>query len=345
MVSISIASLIYKSTRLADWVYESIVRYTPMIKTGEAEFYFVANDPSERLVEHLSRRGYKYFINNNPQRKVDEMFAMGYAYPEYIGRVYMGYNAAILYAKGEIVVLVNSDHYFSPDWLENLLKYYDSEKIVTSQLIEPKHWKFSVFPSAIEAEFGNTPDSFDEYGFIEFVNKNKVTGIYKGGAYMPCLFNKSKAFYSGLYPEGNLADKTFNQIRMTGDVAFFNKMELSGVMHITSRDSIVYHLKEGEKDEEKQGNVVNRGEMETINSRLVDFNYNNIFRVMFNDYRMNISPLKIHNEIIDKFLAKDKNKTSIGKNKTVLKLKDRIKKIKVLMFLWKIWCFLRKYKR
>lgn len=301
MVRISIASLIYKSTKLADWVYESIHEYTPMLKSGEAEFFFVANDPTEKIVTHLKNKGYNFIEQNNEIHSDEELFKMGYAWPEYIHRVYRGYNRAILHSKGEIIVLINSDHYFSPDWLENLLKYYDTQKIVCSQLVEPKHHKFGIFPEAINGEFGNTTDNFNKDGFLDFAMKIKKTGTYTGGAYMPCMFSKDLGIYSGLYPEGNIAGKSFDKIQKTGDEAFFARLSTKKVLHITALDSIVYHLKEGEKDAEEELNL-NIVEDKVKDVTLTGTNYVPLPSISTKNYTLSIKPISEHSIIIEQLL-------------------------------------------
>ncbi|MGK9367348.1 glycosyltransferase [Melioribacter sp. Ez-97] len=249
MVKISIASLIYKSKKFADWVYESVNEFTPMIKRGEAEFFFIANDPEGDLVDYLTAKGYKFYININPRRTEEELFKMGYAKPEYIHRVYRGWNEAIRKAQGDLVVLVNSDNYFSPDWLENLIKYSSPNSVVCSQLVERKHPKHGIFPGAYHGEFGDHPTNFKKDEFLSYANKVRSTGIKEGGAYMPCMLFKDVAMKAGLYPEGNIAGKSFDDVAFYGDEYFFDKLAKLGVKHITSFDSIVYHMKEGEMDE------------------------------------------------------------------------------------------------
>ncbi len=250
MVTVSIASLIYKSKRYADWVHESIHEFTPQLKRGEAEFYFIANDPTEDLVQHLQSKGYKHYVNHNPAKTEDELFKMGYGSPAYMFRVYRGYNKAIENAAGNVVVLVNSDNYFSPDWLENLLKYLSLKTIVCSKLVECINPKYGhVFPSAYHCEFGSHPDNFDKETFLRFSELAKMTGLQIGGAYMPCAFYKSLAVRVGLYPEGNVAGSSFLDVVATGDEMFFRKLRKVGVKHVTAMDSIVYHCKEGEMDE------------------------------------------------------------------------------------------------
>ena len=187
MVKISIVSLIYQSGKYADWVHDSIIEYTPMIKNGDAEFFFIANDPTDRLIEHLDKKGYKYFLNINPKYSEEELFRMGYGKPEYINRVYKGWNRAILESQGEIVVLVNSDNYFSPDWLENLLKNLNKKRVVCSQLVERKHPKYGVFPGAIHGEFGNQPENFNKKGFMEFAKKIRKSGLSKEDCAYPVV--------------------------------------------------------------------------------------------------------------------------------------------------------------
>lgn len=249
MVRFSIVSLIYRSRRLADWVYDSVHEFTPKIGRGEAEFFFVANDPTDEVVEHLVRRGYPHCVHRNPPRTNAELFQLGYGRPEYMHRVYRAYNQAILAARGEVVVLVNSDNYFSPDWLEGLHKYLTPEVIVSSKLVERRHPRHDLFPGVYHGEFGSHPDDFDRHAFLRFVEQHKITGIEQGGAYMPCMFYKEVAVRVGLYPEGNIAGRSFDEVATYGDVMFFRKLDNAGVRHITALDSIVYHTKEGEMDD------------------------------------------------------------------------------------------------
>lgn len=257
MVKVSIVCLIYKSTKLADWVYESLYKYTPMLKRGEAEFFFVANDPTDAVIKHLMDKNYPFVVNNNEVFSNEELFKQGYGMPEYMNRVYKGYNQGILHAKGEKIVLINSDNYFSVDWLENLLKYSTFKNIVCSQIVEPGHEKYSFFPTALRANFGKTTDSFDDEEFQKFVLRNKKFGLKEGGAYMPCLLWKEPAIYAGLYPEGNIAGDNFETVVRYGDECFYDKLKEYGLEHVTSQDSIVYHLKEGEIDDVENSSEIN----------------------------------------------------------------------------------------
>ena len=249
MVKVSIISLIYCSSKYADWIHDSVHRFTPMLATGEAEFYFIANDPTEDLLKHLREKKFTFYLNMNERKTDEELFRMGYGTPEYIHRVYRGFNEGIRKAQGEIVVLLNSDNCASPDWLENLIKYVGPDTIVTSQLVERSHPKHGVFPGAYHAEFGNHPENFNETAFLAFVERFKVTGIIEGGSYMPCAVYKENALKVGLYPEGNIAGKTFDDVIEYGDECFYHKLADAGISHVTALDSISYHFKEGEMDD------------------------------------------------------------------------------------------------
>jgi hypothetical protein len=252
MVDISIICLVYKSTQLAEALYESVLAHTPLLQTGRAEFFFVANDPTEEVVEFLKAKKIPHYINMNDHLTEEELFSKGFAAPEYMRRVYQGYNYGIQKAKGQRVVLINSDNFFSRDWLENLLKYADYTKVVSSTLIEPGQENVGIFPFAIEKNFGRTLDDYDDSGFQSFAEKISKTGYSSGGAYMPCVLYKDIAIMAGLYPEGNIAGDSFNEVARFGDEAFYDKLAQFGVEHITAKDSIVYHLKEGEKSEQQK---------------------------------------------------------------------------------------------
>ena len=255
MVEISIICLIYRSSRLAEKFYRSLEEYTPMLKSGLAEFFFVANDPTKEVLDFLKKHKYPYILNKNKQLTNDELFKEGYAAPEYMRRVYQGYNEGIKHAKGNKIVLVNSDNFFSKDWLENLLKYLNHQTVICSTLVEPGHILHGVFPGAIEADFGRKIDEFQDDNFQQFANKIRKTGLKPDGAYMPCLMYKDIAILAGLYPLGNLADKSFDTVKEFGDIYFYQKLYSFGVRHYTSKDSIVYHLKEGEKDDKSSNQI------------------------------------------------------------------------------------------
>lgn len=246
---ISIAALIYRSTAYADALWDSLHRHTPMLRNGGAEFYFVANDASDAVLEHLKDKHYPHVVQENPRRTEAELEAMGIGKPEYLHRTYRGWNRAIREARGEHVVLINSDMLVSPCWLENLYKWKDCGCIVASRLIERKHPKYDVFPGAIHGEHGTHPREFDEAGFLAHCAEVSQDGARGGGAYMPSLFRREWFDDLGMFPEGNLHAGSFGKILEYGDESLFKRFARAGIGHITALDSLVYHFKEGEQDE------------------------------------------------------------------------------------------------
>jgi hypothetical protein len=255
--TVSIFSLIYKSTKYADYVYEQVHKYTPLVNSGVANFFFVANDASVEVIEHLKNKNYPYFIQNNNKYTEEELFSKGYAKPEYIHRVYRGWNRCLNECTGEYVCLINSDMGFSENWLENLLKYASENTAVSSLLIERGHERLGHFPSSLNGtgsilyNCGKDPSLYDEKKFIDYVNKNKIVNsckITEGGVYMPIVINKKIALSVGGYPEGNIAGKNFNDVIDYGDRVFMRKLKQNGVKHITSWDSFSYHFQQGEME-------------------------------------------------------------------------------------------------
>lgn len=294
MVDISIICLIYKSPKLADFFYKSLIEYTPLIKNGRAEFFFVANDPTQELLKHLKKKKYPFILNNNEILDEEELFSKGLANPEYIRRVYLGYNAGIKHAKGDKIVLVNSDNFFSKDWLENLLKYLSYDRIICSTLVEPGHELFGVFPQAKCANFGNKIENFRNGDFQTYANLIKKTGLKTNGAYMPCIMYKDVAILAGLYPEGNIAGNDVNDIKFFGDMYFYQKLSAFNIKQYTSKDSIVYHLKEGEKDIDAD-NVI-------PSNRKITFKYDFTMLPESKYLVTDLKPTINHHEILKKLL-------------------------------------------
>lgn len=248
MEKISIISLIYQSVEFAESLYTNLIKYTPELKTGEAEFYFIANDATNEVVDFLEKNNYPHFINNNKHYTENELFNMGYAFPEYINRVYAGYNYGIRISKNPIVVLINSDTFFSPDWLRNLKKRLTMNTAVSSKILQPNWFLNKLNKSrCLTFNFGKSIKKYDEIGFLKKVEELKEDSVSIGNAFMPLMIYKQNIEKVGYYPEGNIHDGTYKKIKLTGDEYFFTELEKIGIKHITSNDSIVYHLDSGER--------------------------------------------------------------------------------------------------
>jgi len=231
---ISIACLIYKSVKYLKFVYEGIEENTPMLKTGEAEFHFVCNNATEEVKNYLKENNIPHYIfETQPQPP----------YPENISYIYGAWNFAVAQAKGEIVVLVNSDMAFSKDWLENLLKRLDKTKVVSSLSVESGKIP-SLLPHTVVKNFGRTPETFQKEKFEQFAEMLKEDTEQPLGVFMPVAFHKENFIKVGGYPEGN---RILNRQLICGDLIFFQERLASiGVRHITSFDSINYHIQTGE---------------------------------------------------------------------------------------------------
>ena len=257
MVKVTIAALIYKSTIYADFIYNQVHKYTPSITTGDTNFFFVANDASNEVIEHLKNNKYPYYIQNNEKYTNDQLYNMGYGCPEYIHRVYKGWNRCILESKSEYVCLINSDMALSENWLENLLKHVNDNTAVSSLLIERGHEKLGHFPASLNGtgsilySCGKSPLVYDENKFMNYVKDHKHDNYNKtsiGGVYMPMIFKRDIAIKVGMYPEGNIAGAHFNDVIDYGDRVFMRKLKENDVNHITAWDSLVYHFQQGEME-------------------------------------------------------------------------------------------------
>lgn len=232
---ISIGCLIYRSVKYADAVWNSVHEFTPRIG-HDTRFFFVANDATTEVLEHLKSKGYPFYEHINPEYSLD-----GYAPPLYMRGVYMGWNRAVM-ESDDTAVLISSDFMFSPGWMDALLSELRPDTIVASKIVERRHPVHGMNPRAYEKDCGSHPDNFRKHEFLEYVSQVRRRDTEPGGMYGPLAFHKSKALEAGMFPEGN-------PVSTYGDQEFIARLSRIGVRHITSLDSVVYHFKEGEMSE------------------------------------------------------------------------------------------------
>ena len=67
---ISYVCLIYKSVKYLKFLYEQFNKYTKL-KDGD-EFYFVANDATEEVLNYLSNNNFPHYIHNNTEEQRKE---------------------------------------------------------------------------------------------------------------------------------------------------------------------------------------------------------------------------------------------------------------------------------
>jgi len=237
----TIISLIYKSPQWAEFVYEQVLKNTDM---SDKEFFFIANDPTDDVVNYLEENYIPHYIFQNSEGQRAEW---------YINNVYRAYNYGVKQAKGDVIVFINSDMAFSPDWFENLWRAYDGSNCISSRLVESGKMKSGLY--GVEKNFGYDIPSFSETEFLKYAQNLTAPEIHESGLYMPLLVNRKHFLAVGGYPEGNIAPDS-NIYRpviarqgdpnISGDRILIRKLQNIGVRHETAFDSIVYHFQCGE---------------------------------------------------------------------------------------------------
>jgi hypothetical protein len=240
-VKVSIACLIYKSVRWLQFVKEQVEKFTNL---DENEFYFVANDACDEVLNYLKNNNIHHYIHTNTEEQRKEW---------YINNVYRAWNTAGRVAKGEYVVFINSDMAFSPGWLDRLMLKYDDTKIVMSRLVERGVLRSGLY--GIEKNFGNVPRDYKESEFVEYAKSIAENNLYPSGLYMPCLIKKRYLEAIQYFPEGNIVPGSDifkpqyakrGEACIPGDQVFIKKLNTIGITHWSAFDSIVYHFQEGE---------------------------------------------------------------------------------------------------
>lgn len=247
---VTVFSLIYRDTGWLEFVYSQFLKFTPL---DDVEFYFVANDAEPHVLTYLRDNFIPFYEFNNTAEHQSE---------HYINNVYRAYNFGVSKAKGEQVVLLNSDMAFSNGWLDALLSHSTGSVCVASRLIE--QGKLSTGKHGIEKNFGQSWEGYDEPGFTSFADKIALDKAETGGLYMPLLIKKADFDSVGGYPEGNIepGSDIFDPVIaepggevIAGDTVFIQKLESIGVKHITAFNSVVYHFQEGEKRSEGEASA------------------------------------------------------------------------------------------
>jgi GT2 family glycosyltransferase len=178
---------------------------------------FVDTD-TDGTEEWLKATGTRYILNKEDQPK-------GIAY---------AYNRCIEAAETDIVCMFHADMFLGKDFDKNILKHLKPKTVIAGTRIEPP-----LHPEGKEKiikDFGMYPEDFTEEAFNSFVqqeqssSKDQVTY----GIFAPWACYKSELIEIGLH------DESFHSYQEDSDI--FNRMILSGMKCIQSRDSLVYHL-------------------------------------------------------------------------------------------------------
>lgn len=242
----SIFALIYKSVDWLKYTYEQVLRYTDMT---DVEFYFVANDADEKVLNYLKDNYIPHYVYNNSAEQRKEW---------YINNVYRAWNYGAQVARGDFLIFLNSDMGLTPGWLDNLVKYFDGSNCLVSRLVESGKMESGLY--GVSKNFGRHVDSYREPDFQAYAQSLAEDKVKESGLYMPVLIRKSHFLGVGGYPEGNIVPgsnifkpKIAKQGEpvMPGDHVLMEKLKSKNIKHQTSFASIVYHFQEGEMDSYK----------------------------------------------------------------------------------------------
>ena len=167
----------------------------------------------------------------------------------YINRVYRAWNAGVLEAPTQLVVMLNSDMWPSDYWLDQLMWVKEMGRmpsginkpvVPTSLLVESGR-----IPSAMPeyvTDHGMTPDDFNCDSFEEHACDIKWPGLTEfGRLYMPILVDRQEFLDIGGYPEGNPPGTT-------GDKDLMRRYTEAGFKHVTALGSVCYHVQCGEQE-------------------------------------------------------------------------------------------------
>jgi hypothetical protein len=243
---VSIVSLIYKSNEWLEFVLKQVFIFTELEKN---EFFFVANDPYDPVVDYLRKNRIQHKIHNNSDAQKNEW---------YINNVYRAWNFAGKESKGRQILFINSDMAFTSDWLCNLLKSCEENICLTSRLVESGKLRSGIY--GVEKNFGRLPSHYLQSNFISYKQSTQENKILIHGLYMPLLIKREHFLKIGMFPEGNITVGsdiwnpkigTINTPVVPGDQVFMEKLRQKNIHHQTVFDSIVYHFQCGEMDEKK----------------------------------------------------------------------------------------------
>lgn len=221
---VTLVVLVYRSLKWLDFV-------TGAVEASQNEtrwrWLVVANDATEDV--RWDERVNLEYDNENPEEF-------------YINRVYRAWNAGVLEATTQLVVMLNSDMYPSDGWLDELMEVKRSNPMTvpTSLLVESGKVP-SGMPEFVK-DFGSNPEMFHMEQFLQYAKKiKKPRETAPGRLYMPILVDRQEFFDIGGYPEGNPPGTT-------GDKDLIRRYTEAGYRHVTALGSVVYHCQLGEQD-------------------------------------------------------------------------------------------------
>ena len=277
-VKITLISLIYSGIDWLEFQYGELLKLASELPPGEVEILFVANDASPDVIAYLDNNGIPYLVS--PGRSSASEW--------YINSVYRSYNFGVTHAKGEYVLLTNSDMAYSEGFLYSMIMESDPNTYLVGKLIESGRLKPA--DAAIKKNLGKNLQNFKRASFNKHVARLRKRGLEDGGLYMPALLHKETFLKFGGYPEGNLVKENLEEYLfglpfkfaspgdslIPGDQAFMHLLNRSSITHKTNLNSLCYHFQEGEKSEysSKAASRIPSG-IAIANDRLIGINLEN----------------------------------------------------------------------
>jgi glycosyltransferase involved in cell wall biosynthesis len=272
---VTLISLIYSGVDWLEFQYGELLKLASELPPGEVEILFVANDASAAVIDFLDGNAIPYVFSPG---KIDDA-------EWYINSVYRSYNYGVANAKGEYVLLTNSDMAYSEGFLYSMIIEADPNKYLVAKLIESGRLKPA--DSAVKKDLGKRIKNFKRREFTRIVNSSRKRSLENGGLYMPALVHRETFLKYGGYPEGNLRKNSLDNYidgsayeiavqgeeLVPGDQAFLQLLSKSSVVHKTNLNSFCYHFQEGEKTEfhPKVGSKIASG-IAIANDRLIGIN-------------------------------------------------------------------------
>lgn len=252
--AVTLISLIYAGVDWLEFQYSELLQLKNEFGPGEVEILFIANDASESVVNFLNSNSIPY--KAAPGRKSQSEW--------YINSVYRAYNFGVKEAKGEYVLLTNSDMSYAPGFLYSMMQQRSPSKYLVGKLVESGRLKPANL--AIKRNFGKTLEKFKREKFYKFADKIATDSLTPGGLFMPCLVNRKVFLNKGGFPEGNIRLSslqkyieigrseiaTHGEQLIPGDLAFIKALESNKINHLTVGSAVAYHFQEGEKSESKE---------------------------------------------------------------------------------------------
>lgn len=275
---ITLISLIYSGVDWLEFQYGELLKLASELPPGEVEILFVANNASSSVIDFLNENGIPYIVS--PGRNNDKEW--------YINSVYRSYNFGVEQAKGEYVLLTNSDMAYSESFLYSMILEASPSLYLTGKLIESGRLRPA--EAAIKKNFGKNLKRFRRRAFEKTVRNVRMRGLADGGLFMPALLHRETFLSHGGYPEGNLENEgiddylngrpfKFAQVGqkcIPGDKAFISLLNQFSIEHKTNLNSLCYHFQEGEKSEfDKKAETKIASGFAIANDRLIGINFEN----------------------------------------------------------------------